>query len=193
MPGGAPPCSAATCPSGRKTHKTACSAQTNTDMLRRTCGGRLVKFWERGGFFMQVRDYMSPSVVSITPEESAALAARLLARHNVGALPVCGPEGNLRGMVTDRDIVLRCVAAEEDPARTRVKDIMTRGCAAVAPDADPREAARLMAEKQVRRLPVVEDDRVVGVVSLGDLARSQRYDREASKALSEISDNVRRL
>ena len=74
---------------------------------------------------MQVRDYMSPSVVSITPEESAALAARLLARHNVGALPVCGPEGNLRGMVTDRDIVLRCVAAEEDPARTRVKDIMT--------------------------------------------------------------------
>lgn len=142
---------------------------------------------------MQVRDYMSPSVVSITPEESAALAARLLARHNVGALPVCGPEGNLRGMVTDRDIVLRCVAAEEDPARTRVKDIMTRGCAAVAPDADPREAARLMAEKQVRRLPVVEDGRVVGVVSLGDLARSQRYDMEASKALSEISDNVRRL
>ena len=142
---------------------------------------------------MQVRDYMRPSVVSITPEESAALAARLLARHNVGALPVCGPEGNLRGMVTDRDIVLRCVAAEEDPARTRVKDIMTRGCAAVAPDADPREAARLMAEKQVRRLPVVEDGRVVGVVSLGDLARSQRYDMEASKALSEISDNVRRL
>ena len=142
---------------------------------------------------MQVRDYMSPSVVSITPEESAALAARLLARHNVGALPVCGPEGNLRGMVTDRDIVLRCVAAEEDPARTRVKDIMTRGCAAVAPDADPREAARLMAEKQVRRLPVVENGRVVGVVSLGDLARSQRYDMEASKALSEISDNVRRL
>ena len=142
---------------------------------------------------MQVRDYMSPSVVSITTEESAALAARLLARHNVGALPVCGPEGNLRGMVTDRDIVLRCVAAEEDPARTRVKDIMTRGCAAVAPDADPREAARLMAEKQVRRLPVVEDGRVVGVVSLGDLARSQRYDMEASKALSEISDNVRRL
>ena len=142
---------------------------------------------------MQVRDYMSPSVVSITPEESAALAARLLARHNVGALPVCGPEGNLRGMVTDRDIVLRCVAAEEDPARTRVKDIMTRGCAAVAPDADPREAAQLMAEKQVRRLPVVEDGRVVGVVSLGDLARSQRYDMEASKALSKISNNVRRL
>ena len=129
---------------------------------------------------------------AVTPEVEA-LAARLLARHNVGALPVCGPEGNLRGMVTDRDIVLRCVAAEEDPARTRVKDIMTRGCAAVAPDADPREAARLMAEKQVRRLPVVEDGRVVGVVSLGDLARSQRYDMEASKALSEISDNVRRL
>ena len=142
---------------------------------------------------MLVRELMNPGVVTIEPTSSAALAARLLSRHNVGALPVCTPDGRLRGMVTDRDIVLRCVAAEEDPAQTPVRDIMTRGCAAVAPDADPREAVRLMAEKQVRRLPVVEEGRVVGVVSLGDLARSQRYDMEASKALSEISDNVRRL
>ena len=141
---------------------------------------------------MRVRDFMSPCVVSIAPEESAALAARLIARHNVGALPVCGADGALRGMVTDRDIVLRCVAAEENPARTRVADIMTRRCAAVSPDEDPRAAARLMAERQVRRLPVVEAGRVVGVVSLGDLARSQRYDWEAGRALSGISHNVRR-
>ena len=141
---------------------------------------------------MQVRDLMNPCVVSITPGESAALAARLLSRHNLGALPVCGSDGGLRGIVTDRDIVLRCVAAEEDPARTPVRDIMTRGCAAVSPGDDAREATRLMAARQVRRLPVVEEGRVVGMISLGDLARSQRFDLEASKALGEISEAVRR-
>ena len=91
---------------------------------------------------MQVRDLMNPSVVSITPSESASLAARLLSRHNVGSLPVCGEDGGLRGIVTDRDIILRCVAAEEDPLKTQVKDIMTRNCAVVSPDDDAREATR---------------------------------------------------
>ena len=135
---------------------------------------------------MQVRDLMNPSVVSITPSESASLAARLLSRHNVGSLPVCGEDGGLRGIVTDRDIILRCVAAEEDPLKTQVKDIMTRNCAVVSPDDDAREATRLMAAKQVRRLP-----EVVGMVSLGDLAQCRQFDMEASKALCEISDQVK--
>lgn len=126
---------------------------------------------------MQVRDLMNSSVVSITPGESAALAARLLSRHNLGALPVCEADGVLRGIVTDRDIVLRCVAAEEEPAQTPVREIMSRSCAVVAPDDDAREAARLMAVRQVRRLPVLEGGRVVGMVSLGDLAGSRRENR----------------
>ena len=142
---------------------------------------------------MQVRDLMNPSVVSITPGESASLAARLLSRHNLGSLPVCGEDGGLRGIVTDRDIVLRCVAAEEDPAQTPVKDIMSRNCAVVSPDDDARKATRLMAARQVRRLPVLEDGRVVGMVSLGDLALSQAYNMEASQALADISDNIKRL
>lgn len=97
---------------------------------------------------MQVRDLMNPSVVSITPGESASLAARLLSRHNVGSLPVCGEDGGLRGIVTDRDIILRCVAAEEDPLKTQVKDIMTRNCAVVSPDDDAREATRIMADRK---------------------------------------------
>lgn len=106
-----------------------------------------------------------------------------------------GPAGlradrRLRGMVTDRDIVLRCVAAEEDPAQTLVRDIMTRGCTAVSPRDDCREATRLMSVQQVRRLPVVEDGRLVGIVSLADLARSQRFDMEAAQALGEISENI---
>ena len=140
---------------------------------------------------MHVRELMSPSVVSITPAESAALAARLLSRHNVGALPVCGEDGGLRGIVTDRDIVLRCVAAEEDPVKTQVRDIMSRNCAVVSPEDDIRLAGRLMAAGQVRRLPVVEQGKVIGMISLGDLARTHSCDMEAGKALAEISEQVK--
>ena len=135
---------------------------------------------------------MNPGVVSITPGESAALAARLLSRHNVGSLPVCGEDGRLRGIVTDRDIVTRCIAAEDDPAQTPVRDIMTRNCVVVSPDDDPREATRLMAAQQVRRLPVTENGKVVGMVSLGDLATCHAFDMETSKALSEISEQVKK-
>ena len=139
---------------------------------------------------MVVRDLMNPGVVSVEPTSTAAAAARLISRHNVGALPVCGGDGKLRGVVTDRDIVLRCIAAEEDPAQTPVRDIMTRSCVTVSPNADCREAARLMSAQQVRRLPVVEEGKVVGMLSLGDLAKCHRFDMEAAQALCEISENI---
>jgi CBS domain-containing protein len=105
---------------------------------------------------------------------------------------VCGEDGRLRGIVTDRDIVTRCVAAEEDPAQTPVRDIMTRNCATLSPDDDPREATRLMAAQQVRRLPVLEGGKVVGMVALGDLATCHAFDMETSKALTEISEQVKK-
>lgn len=142
---------------------------------------------------MQVRDVMNRDLVTIDPAESAALAARLLARHNVGSLPVCGENGRLQGIVTDRDIILRCVAPEEDPARVPVRHIMTRHPKALSPGDDVRQAAQVMAIQQVRRLPVVEGGRLVGVVSLGDLAQCGKYEMEISKALTEISENVKRL
>ena len=141
---------------------------------------------------MQVRELMNQSVVSITPGESASLAARLLARHQLGALPVCGEDGGLRGIVTDRDIVTRCVAAETDPHKVPVREIMSRNCAVISPEEDAAEAARLMGAGQVRRLPVLEDGKVVGMVSLGDLAKCRACDREAAEALSEISENIHR-
>ncbi len=141
---------------------------------------------------MQVRELMNQSVVSITPGESASLAARLLARHQLGALPVCGEDGGLRGIVTDRDIVTRCVAAETDPHKVPVREIMSRNCAVISPEEDAAEAARLMGAGQVRRLPVLEDGKVVGMVSLGDLAKCRACDMEAAEALSEISENIHR-
>ena len=141
---------------------------------------------------MIIKELMNPNVVTIDPTSSAALASRLLSRHNVGSLPVCTSDKRLRGMVTDRDIVLRCVAAEEDPAQTPVKDIMTRRPAVVTPQTDCRAAVQLMSRHQVRRLPVVDGEKLVGIVSLGDLARCQRLDMEAAHALSEISENILR-
>ena len=141
---------------------------------------------------MRVRDCMSENVVTITPEESAALAARLLSRHELGALPVCAADGTLAGIVTDRDIVTRCVAAGEEPGRVPVRDIMSPAPSVITPETPISDAARLMAQRQVRRLPVVEQGHVVGMLSLGDLARSRRTDTEAAEALSDISASLRR-
>ncbi len=141
---------------------------------------------------MKLQDIMTKNVVSITPEESASLAARLLTRHNLGALPVCSYDGRLLGIVTDRDIVTRCVAADQDPHRVPVQDIMSRELETIGPADDPKAAARQMAAAQVRRLPVVQDGKVVGMVSLGDLATNRRCDTEAADALTEISENIRR-
>jgi CBS domain-containing protein len=136
---------------------------------------------------------MNSNVVSIAPEESAALAARLIARHNIGVLPVCGDGGMIRGVVTDRDIVLRCIAAEENPAETPVRTIMSRALTTVSPEDDVRAAMQSMSSSQVRRLPVVEGGKLVGMLSLGDLAQCGGCDMEASRALSEISLNVAKL
>ena len=142
---------------------------------------------------MKVKDVMSTNVVCVEPNESAAVAARLLSRFNVGALPVCTKDGRLRGMVTDRDIVLRCVAADDDAQTVKVSDIMTRRIYSVDAQESIQNASALMARRQVRRLPVEEGGKLVGMVSLGDVAKLQDYTTEAAEALSEISMNTKKL
>lgn len=141
---------------------------------------------------MKVSDIMSTHIVSIRTDEPTSAAARLLSRHNLGALPVCGADGQLRGMVTDRDIVLRCVAADGDTRHTPVSEIMSRGVSFASPDDSVEKAAAIMSQAQVRRLPVVENGRPVGMVSVCDMIRSGRCSAEAASALSEISANLRR-
>lgn len=149
--------------------------------------------FKREGVSMQVKDVMTRRIVSVAPEESAAVAARLLARYNVGALPVCTAEGRLKGVVTDRDIVLRCVAAEEEPSRTKISEIMTRRVVSVDAGEQAEAAAQIMAREQIRRLPVEENGKLVGMVSLGDLAVVPDFSTEAASALCEISANEKRL
>ena len=140
---------------------------------------------------MQVQELMSTQVVSIAPEENAALAARLLHRHNIGILPVCSAGQRLQGVITDRDIVLRCVAAGLDPQRTRVRDLMSNHVVSVTPEEDARTAAALMGREQIRRLPVCRSGVLVGMLSLCDLTQGNAI--EASEALCEISRNILRL
>ena len=141
---------------------------------------------------MQVREIMTDRVVSITQQEPVSAAARLMKRHNLGALPVCDDEGRLRGMITDRDIVTRCVAADMEPGDTRIREIMSRGIATCRADEEITDALRTMGAEQVRRLPVTREGKVVGMVSLADLARSAGFGMEAAEALGEISANIAR-
>ena len=142
---------------------------------------------------MQVKELMTESVVTVPPDSTAEYAARMMARHNIGSLPVCDSTGRLRGVVTDRDIVTRCIAAEADPMDTQVREIMSRAVVTASPEEDLRAAAGKMSGERIRRLPVVENGTLVGMLSLGDLAKNDRMQMEASRALSEISSNLRRL
>lgn len=107
---------------------------------------------------------------------------------NVGAIPIVDQD-RLVGMITDRDIVIRCIA-EKHPASSKVQDIMSDQLITVSPDTTTREAAKLMAEHQIRRLPVVENGKLVGIVSLGDFAVRELTDDQAKQALSQISEQT---
>lgn len=138
---------------------------------------------------MQIKDIMTRSVVSIAPEESVEVAARTMTRHNIGALPVCSG-GKLCGMLTDRDIVTRCLAANRQPNATQVRQVMTEQVTAVAPDMQTGVAAHLMGRLQVRRLPVVEGGRLCGMVSLGDMAVREETVMDAGDVLADVSSNI---
>ena len=140
---------------------------------------------------MKLREIMTNTVVRINPEESVAVAARTLARYNIGALPVCGGDGRLCGLVTDRDLVTRCVASGRKPEQTKVRDVMTGQVLSVNADMEAGVAAHLMGRQQVRRLPVTENGKLCGMLSLGDLACREDAVMDAADALSDISSNIR--
>ena len=139
---------------------------------------------------MYIKDMMTRRAVSVAPDEPITAAARLLKRDNIGSVPVCDSKGQLQGIITDRDIVLRCVAAGVDPDKTLIRDVMTTGVFTVSPTDTGESAAALMGKAQVRRLPVCENGTLVGMLSLGDLACSGACNMEASAALTEISSGV---
>lgn len=135
---------------------------------------------------LKVKDLMTHSVAFVNPNTPISEVARLMQKHNVGAIPVCDENG-VMGIVTDRDIVVRNIAQGSDPQNTPVRDIMTTQVKAATPDMSAEEVTKIMAENQIRRVPVVENNKLVGIVSLGDVATNMQYDFEAAEALTEIS------
>jgi CBS domain-containing protein len=133
----------------------------------------------------KVRDAMTPSVRSVAPTDSLTDAAAGMRDEDVGSLPVV--EGDrVVGIITDRDIVVRAVAERADPQTAKVGDVSSGDPVAVEPDADLDEALELMARHRVRRLPVVEDGRLVGVVAQADVALAAK-EKDSGKMLEEIS------
>ncbi len=140
-----------------------------------------------------VRDAMTGDPRSIGATASVVEAALLMREEHIGSLPITDGE-KLVGMITDRDITTRVVAEAADPKVTSVEDVYSRDLVSVEPDNDLQEALQLMARHQVRRLPVVESDRLVGIVAQADIAlgENEKKTGELVEAISEPSDGERR-
>ena len=135
---------------------------------------------------MKVKDVMTKNVACISPQSTIIEAARLMQKHNIGVIPVCDAT-RMVGIVTDRDIVVRNIANGTGVDK-EVRDIMTSDVKTVTKDMDVKDATDIMSASQIRRLPVVENNKVVGMVSIGDIATiNSRMYREAGETLADVS------
>lgn len=134
---------------------------------------------------MKVKDLMSTSILCVRPETSITQVAKQMRQADVGAIPVCDDRSQVLGIITDRDIVIRSLSTDDNPKTAQ--EIMTKNLVFAEPNMNTHEAALLMAKNQVRRLPVIENNRLVGLLSMADLARKSIYVDEAGDALSAIS------
>ena len=138
---------------------------------------------------MKVRDIMSTDVETATPDTTLEQIATMMKEQDVGSIPVVDGD-ELTGIVTDRDIVVRCIATGDDPSEVEAEQILSGDLQTVEPDDDVEQAARIMSRHQIRRLPVVEDGELVGMVSIGDIAVKEDEDT-AGDALEDISEGVK--
>jgi CBS domain-containing protein len=124
-----------------------------------------------------VREIMTPDATCVGEDETLQAAAQKMRDLDVGQLPVCGQDDRLKGVVTDRDIVVRCLAEGGDPTSTTAGDLADGKPVTIGADDSVEEAIRTMTEHQVRRLPVIDGHRLVGMLSQADIAKSYPEDR----------------
>lgn len=134
---------------------------------------------------MKVKDLMTKHICCAAPDMTIENVSKLMSGADIGIIPVCGSEG-LCGIVTDRDIVIRGLSKGYG-TQTPVESIMTKTVYTISPDSDVKEAAKTMGANQVRRLPVMSGREIVGMVSMGDLARCGKLDNEVAKAETDIT------
>ncbi|MHB0999337.1 MAG: CBS domain-containing protein [Armatimonadota bacterium] len=140
---------------------------------------------------MNVGDVMTVDVSACSESSLLVDCADTMRTLNVGSVPIVDNDGNLLGIITDRDIAIRAVAANVDLASARVVDFMTSNPVTVDPEIDVEDAAFIMADNQVRRLPVTRGNKLVGIVSLGDLAVDIGEEELMGETLEHISEPVR--
>lgn len=136
---------------------------------------------------MKISDIMTKDVAKLNVNDTVKRAADLMKQYNVGSIPVCCDE-KVVGIITDRDITLRSIAENKNVQVQTVREIMTSNPVLGKLEMDVHEAARLMSERKVRRLPIVENNNLVGIVSLGDLAVEPNLTDNAGVALGSISE-----
>lgn len=140
---------------------------------------------------MKVRDLMTPNPTCAAPDTTVEEIATLMKEEDIGCVPIVDEDGQVTGVVTDRDIVIRCIAEGKDPSECHAEDIHSPQSVTIDPNADSKQAARMMADRQIRRLPVVEHGRLVGMLSLGDVAVKQDDDRLSGDVLQGVSEGVK--
>ena len=138
---------------------------------------------------MNIREVMTPNPQCVSPSDSIQNAARIMRDCDTGAVPVVD-NGRPVGILTDRDIVVRAVA-DGGQLNRPVREIVSGNVVCASPEMSTHEAADLMSEHQVRRLPVVENERLVGIVSLGDIAVKEAKDKRTGDTLERISEGVK--
>lgn len=137
-----------------------------------------------------VREFMTTDARCITENQSLVDAARMMMDLDCGSLPICGDDGRLKGMITDRDIVLKCVAEGRNPADVMARDLATGKPYWIDADANVDEAIDMMERHQVRRLPVISGHSMVGIISQGDIARNYSEQR-VGELVEHISERHR--
>jgi CBS domain-containing protein len=135
---------------------------------------------------MNVRELMTTAPVTVEPDATLGAVATLMKQEDCGSIPVV-QGGRLVGIVTDRDIVIRGVASGADPKTQRVSTVMSADPVTIGPDADLADAEKLMADRQIRRLPVVEKGKLVGIIVTAQIARAGDQ-RKVGETLKEISE-----
>ena len=135
---------------------------------------------------MKVRDCMCNKVYWVEPNETVNNVAKLMQEKHVGCIPVCDEGKNILGLITDRDIVLRGVACDKDTSTMPVSSLMTKTVYTITPEVEITEASKLMCDYQIKRVPVLENNAIVGIVTLGDLANNKVDDQDVSNTVEGI-------
>ena len=128
---------------------------------------------------MKVSECMCHDVLWVNPNTSICECANLMAEHKIGCVPVCDSNQKVVGMITDRDILLRSVCTNKNTKTTPVSEIMTTDVCCCGSEERLDTAQKLMSDNQVRRLPIIDNDKIVGILSIGDISRNPNTDKEA--------------